>query len=136
MAESSIIGGCLCGAVRYRSTAAPRALSLCHCRSCRRASGAPSVAWAVFAAEHFAFTTGQPVAFNSSPGVERTFCGRCGTPLTWQRGTEADTIDVTTASLDSPDDFAPTKEIWIEHAIAWEALNPATEHYPRSSVGA
>ena len=65
----------------------------------------------------------------------RTFCGKCGTPLTYQRAATPDKIDVTTVSLARPDDFAPTKEIWIEHKLAWESLNADLEHYPRSSAG-
>jgi hypothetical protein len=133
MTPSMHEGGCLCGAVRYRASGAPRALTLCHCRSCRRASGAPSVAWAVFNAGDFEFTTGEPARFQSSPSVERTFCAQCGTPLTYQQQTRADSIDVTTVSLDEPDRFAPEFEIWVEHKIAWETLDPKLPHYPRSS---
>ena len=38
-------GGCLCGAVRYRISGSPLSSVNCHCESCRRASGAPAVAW-------------------------------------------------------------------------------------------
>ena len=41
-------GGCLCGAIRYRVSGEAVAATLCHCRSCRRASGGTNVAWAVF----------------------------------------------------------------------------------------
>jgi hypothetical protein len=128
-------GGCLCGAVRYRVTARPVVGTLCHCRTCRLACGAPSVAWTVFHSRHFAFITGEPSVFHSSPTVLRTFCGRCGTSLTYQRSTQAETIDITTATLDSPDDFAPTKEIWTEQKLGWESLNGNLAQYPRSSVG-
>jgi len=36
-------GGCLCGAVRYSVTGTPVARTLCHCISCRRATGGVSV---------------------------------------------------------------------------------------------
>lgn len=126
-------GGCLCGAIRYRVTASPTALTLCHCATCRRAGGAPSVAWAVFRAGDFALLAGEPQRFNSSPGVTRTFCGRCGTPLTYQRDARADSIDITTASLDAPDAFAPTCEIWTSQKIAWEVLDETRPLFPRSS---
>jgi hypothetical protein len=129
-------GGCLCGAVRYQAEGASLARTLCHCRSCRLASGAPTVAWAVFRSDQFRFTAGSPASFRSSPGVTRTFCGACGTPLTYQRSSAADTIDVTTATLDRADDHAPTMEIWVEHRLAWQGLNMALKHYARSSVGA
>jgi hypothetical protein len=133
--NAAVEGGCLCRAVRYRVTGESLARALCHCRTCRLASGAPSVAWVVFRASDFAFIAEQPTRFHSSPGVVRTFCGKCGTPLTYQRTSKPDTVDVTTVTLDRPDDFAPTKEIWIEHKLAWECLNATLEHYPRSSAG-
>ena len=133
--SDAIEGGCLCGAVRYRVKGESLARALCHCKSCRLASGAPSVAWVVFHSSDFAFTAAQPTSFESSPGVVRTFCGKCGTPLMYQRTATPDKIDVTTVSLARPDDFAPTKEIWIVDKLTWESLNAALEHYPRSSMG-
>jgi hypothetical protein len=133
MTEPSHEGGCLCGAIRYRARADARALTLCHCNSCRRACGAQSVAWAVFPADAFELTKGEPSRYRSSPQVVRTFCGRCGTPLTYQHESRADAIDVTTASLDEPDRFAPRFEIWVEEKIAWETLDPKLVHQPRSS---
>ena len=34
-------GGCRCGAVRFEASADPHHVSYCHCKDCRRASGAP-----------------------------------------------------------------------------------------------
>ena len=127
-------GGCLCGKVRYRVRGEPVARSLCHCRTCRHAGGAPSVAWVVFRSANFALIADPPARYESSPGVMRTFCGTCGTPLTYQRTTEPHTI--TTVTLDTPEAFAPTREIWLEHRLAWESLNAALPHYLRSSIGA
>jgi hypothetical protein len=64
----------------------------------------------------------------------RTFCGRCGTPLTYRHDSSPGTVDVTTVSLDDPDRFPPTREVWLEHKLAWEALNADLDHYPRSSA--
>ncbi len=77
-----ISGGCYCGDVRYEATGPSVLVELCHCRSCRRAVGAPVMAWAAFRHSEFAITAGRPTAYESSPGVRRTFCGRCGTSLT------------------------------------------------------
>ena len=131
---SFVEGGCLCSAVRYRVSGDAIGTSICHCNSCRRATGAPSVAWAAFRTADFAFVTGQPIAFRSSAPVVRTFCGRCGTPLTYQHDETPDAIDVTTASLDSPERFPPTKEIWLEHKVVWEPVSEALPHFPQSSA--
>jgi hypothetical protein len=134
--NTSIEGGCLCRAVRYRVTGEPLARTLCHCRSCCLAAGAPSLAWAVFRSADFALIAGTLVRFQSSTGVYRGFCGSCGTSLTYQRASSTDAIDVTTISLDHPEDFAPTMEIWVEERVPWETLDGALPHYAGSSVGA
>jgi hypothetical protein len=125
-------GGCLCGQIRYVMTREPQVTTLCHCRSCRLATGAPVVAWVVLPLDGFAFEQGSPVAYRSSPTVERTFCGQCGTSLTYRRD-GLDSIDLHTATLDEPDAFPPAREIWLEDKIGWMADNPQLTQYPRSS---
>jgi hypothetical protein len=129
-------GGCLCGSIRYRIAGMPTAQALCHCRSCRLAAGAPSVAWIVVRREHFAITKGAPAQFRSSPSVVRTFCGQCGTALTYQHDYSPNTIDITTATLEAPEDFPPTREIWLEHRLAWEPLDDNLQHFQRGSSDA
>jgi hypothetical protein len=60
-------GGCLCGAVRYRITRQPVAMTRCHCRSCRLASGSPVMAWTVVPVEGLRHDGINPVEFESSP---------------------------------------------------------------------
>lgn len=129
-------GGCLCKSIRYRFAGAPLARSLCHCRSCRLAAGAPAVAWVVVRRGDFAFIAGEPERFRSSPPVVRTFCGKCGSPLTYQHEDSPDTIDVTTSTLDTPDAHPPTREIWLEHKIAWQPQDANLQHFPRDSTPA
>jgi len=121
---AAVKGGCLCGAVRYKVTGAPSWSGICHCRACRKASGAPSVAWLTFERGNFMLLQGDPGRFVSSNAVVRTFCTACGTPLTYTTGDRAGEIDVTTMSLDDETMFAPTVEIWIAHKVSWEAADP------------
>lgn len=93
-------GGCLCGAVRYRADADPHYASYGHCGMCRKASGAPFVGFVEFPKGAVAWTEGTPAAYQSSPGVVRRFCARCGSALTF----EADGIVfMTQGSLDAPE---------------------------------
>ena len=102
MPEPGREGGCLCGSVRYRVRGEPIAVALCHCSTCRRAAGAPAVAWAMFALEELRFLRAEPARYASSPGVERGFCGRCGTTLTFAADVLPGLVDVTLGSLDDP----------------------------------
>jgi hypothetical protein len=128
-------GGCLCGAIRYRVTGEPSSSSVCHCRSCRLASGAPSVAWFVVTRAQFTLVHGEPTSFRSSPPVIRSFCGRCGTPLLYQHDDDPDAVEITTATLDDPERFAPTAEIWLSEKVRWAASDASLEHWPRTSRG-
>lgn len=116
------LGGCLCGNVCYAAVGEPMSVSICHCASCRKSAGAPSVAWAVYALGDFRIIKGAMTVYESSPGVQRGHCGACGTCLTFcELGEE--TIDITLASLDDPDQLCPTKEIWLSHRLAWEVVS-------------
>ncbi|HET9208353.1 MAG TPA: GFA family protein [Burkholderiaceae bacterium] len=121
-------GGCLCGAVRYRIVGEPRSSSVCFCRSCRLASGAPSVAWIVVALDRFALLTGTLATVRSSADVTRSFCARCGTPIAYQHTDDPQSIELTTATLDEPQRFPPTREIWHRHRVPWAASDPRLPH--------
>ena len=116
-------GGCLCGAIRYRITGTPLSSVICHCTSCRRASGAPTVAWLTVDRECFEVLRGSARAFHSSRGVIRRFCPDCGSALTYENSKSPTSIDVTSASLDDPGAFPPTAEVWLEHKISWQAAD-------------
>jgi hypothetical protein len=129
---SAVEGGCLCGAVRYRvEGGAASDPTLCHCQSCRRAAGAPAVAWVTFPLAGFTIVAGEPVSYRSSPPVVRTFCGRCGTPLTYTHEKLPDVIDVTTCSLDDPEAFPPRDQVWTSHRIGWMETAADLPQFPR-----
>jgi hypothetical protein len=122
MSQLDLEGGCLCGAVRYRVRGEPAVSGICHCRTCRRTCAAPMLPFVTFPGERFQFTRGTPVDFHSSAPVTRSFCGGCGTPLTYRHNEHADVIDVMTCSLDNPEAFPPTHHIWVSHKLAWIRL--------------
>ncbi len=116
-------GGCQCGAVRYRLTAAPSRAGVCHCRMCQKAGGAPVMAFASVKSAGLAFTRGAPATYSSSAIAERGFCAACGTPLTY-RMTGLDWVSVTIGSLDDPGSFAPGFQFGVEARLPWLAALP------------
>jgi hypothetical protein len=126
-------GGCLCSAIRFRISGEPAFSCICHCATCRRASAAPSVAWLTFDRSQVEFVSGTPRIYRSSQGVVRQFCGTCGSQLTYETIDSPTTIDITTASLDNPNLFPPTLEVWLEHRVVWESSDETRSLYPRSS---
>jgi hypothetical protein len=116
---SRLEGGCLCGAVRYAVRGEPAVVALCHCNTCRRAAGAPAVAWAMFRQDAFEMLRGERATYESSKGAARGFCGRCGTQLTWEGDVLPGMIDTTLASFDDPAALAPQIHIWEKQRLPW-----------------
>ncbi|HEY4342334.1 MAG TPA: GFA family protein [Steroidobacteraceae bacterium] len=127
-----LTGRCLCGVIQYRCGPVLYAPTLCHCESCRRACGAHAVGWLTVSAINVAFTGDRPREYASSPGVMRSFCGRCGTPLTYCNVRRPDEVDITVCTLDQPEFAAPVDHIWMQDAPGWDVL---CETLPRHSRG-
>jgi hypothetical protein len=111
-------GGCQCGAVRFAADGAPRFVARCHCRSCRRATGAAFSTWVGFA-EAQARWAGNPAFHASSPGVRRGFCRDCGTPLSYQGDKWASEIHILIGAFDEPAAFTPTNDAFPGEALSW-----------------
>lgn len=114
-----LTGGCLCGAVGYRISAAPIDAGYCYCRICQKSSGALTLAWLTVAIHGFAYTHGNPIRFHSSPHRQREFCGLCGAQLAFRRSRLAKMVDVTLASLHTPDRMWPEYHIWTQSQRPW-----------------
>jgi hypothetical protein len=116
-------GGCLCGAVRFIAEGAPKWTSYCHCRSCRRHTGAPVAAYAGFESSRVRFTRGMPSCFVSSPGVQRGFCARCGSTLTYEGNRWPNELHLHLGAFDDPSTLAPTSEAFAEEKLSWLRLH-------------
>ena len=113
-----LTGGCQCGAIRFALTAAPVKISICHCRMCQKASGAPFASFADIEKSNFAWTRGKPAAFKSSTIAERDFCRDCGTPLSFRR-IDGERIEIMTGTFDRPDRVIPTRQYGTESRLGW-----------------
>ncbi len=120
-APDTIEGGCFCGSVRYRATGGPLRGSICHCGTCRKVSGSPFLTWSILDAGRFAWVKGAPTEYWSTATSARGFCGDCGTPLSFRFDGEVsdEVIGVTTASIDRPDAFPPTRHLWVSSQLPW-----------------
>ena len=80
------------------------------------------MAWTTVKRSDFQFDKGAPTQYRTETGAVRTFCNRCGTSLTYEHEESPDEIDITTASLDNPEAFAPTRDVFPEEKLAWVPL--------------
>lgn len=126
-------GGCLCGAIRYRSTAAPVRGVICHCSMCRRHSGAPVLAFVHFPVESFSWLMAEPARYQSSEFAERGFCPECGSTVSMHEAVLADRVQIAVGSLDEPNRVRPDDHVWTNDQIEWFEVSDDLPRFPGSS---
>jgi hypothetical protein len=116
-------GGCFCGAVRYALHGLPEWSAHCHCRSCQKATGAAFTTWVGVKKEQFEVIEGEVAVCNSSPGVNRGFCGKCGTSLTYVAEERwPGQVSVLAPTLDDPGIAVPTAHVHVKDQLPWVRL--------------
>ena len=117
-----LTGGCLCGEVRYTACPDNRDGYYCHCRMCQMALGNTRAAFFNLRKDRVAWTGATPPTYYASSRIaQRGFCGRCGTPLSFEY-LASERMDLTVGSLDDPAALKPTTHFAIETRIAaWHA---------------
>ena len=128
-------GGCFCRAVRYEIDAEPSHQTACHCTICRHTSGAPFVAWFSVPVASFRFLSDEPATFKSSEHAARTFCASCGTPLTFQSTRSRGELDITTSSLDEPEQVPPRDHTFVRSKLSWVKLADGLPSHPAARDG-
>jgi hypothetical protein len=119
--DTKLVGGCMCGAVRYETRGESFGINHCHCESCRKHNGAAVVTLAGYKADQVTFSGDERSVYESSPGVGRGFCGKCGTPLTWEGdGDELGPIfEFHLSTFDNPEVVVPTGHSFYSERIPW-----------------
>lgn len=110
--ENGGSGGCLCGGVRYRVDGTLSDVGACHCSQCRRTTGHYFAA-TTCKREALGFDTDETLAwYESSPGIYRGFCARCGASLFW-RDSRREEIDILAGTLDKPTGLKLVDHIFV-----------------------
>lgn len=122
-------GRCHCGAVHFTATGEPLFVAFCHCESCRRSTGGALVAACGFRRGDVAFSGAAPTYYNSSPGVRRGFCARCGTSLTFESTRWPDDVHLMVGNFDSPESFTPQCHVFATERMPWLRLADGLPRY-------
>lgn len=116
-------GGCLCGAVRYAARPDHAEGYYCHCRMCQFAFGNTRAAFLNLRKDQLAWRGASPTYYASSKLARRGFCGRCGTPLSFEY-LASERMDLSIGSLDDPGAITPVSHFAVESRIAaWHAAD-------------
>jgi hypothetical protein len=116
-------GGCNCGAVRLQAEGPPLRTGLCHCLTCRKATGSVFNAFGIWPRDQVVVTG------ETRHWEDRHFCPGCGSSV-FALSEEGGEIEVHLGSLDAgPGDLNPSYELWIKRREHWLTPVPgAAQH--------
>ena len=123
-------GGCLCGGFRYAVTGPPTHSGLCHCGTCRRATGGLAAAWAIWPRRRYRDNGGPTVGWSASARGVRRFCPTCGASVVCDFAHRPDLVEVMTAGLDDPHAVAPEAHGFAADAPSWLAIGDDRPRWP------
>ena len=112
------VGGCSCGAVRFRCTVEPFWASYCHCSDCRHVTGAPVTVMVGFRDGEVRFD-GVPSWRRTSECVHRAHCAECGTPLVYRDDRLPGEVYLMAGAFDDPSFIRPQMHAFVDEALPW-----------------
>jgi len=130
---SHIEGHCLCGAVEFLITREPVWCGHCHCEDCRRCVGSAVATFIGCDKTFFSLIKGELKTFESSPGVTRSFCANCGTPVAYESEKLPGEIHILLGALSHPEAYTPQLEVFCKEKLPWLDLRvdgPAFDTLP------
>ena len=114
-------GSCLCGGVRYEYTGTFGQFVYCHCGQCRKAQGSAFASNAPVEEDKFRLVAGAELLqrYESSPGKQRVFCGRCGSPVYSRTDARPGVLRLRMGTLDTPPGKKPEAHIFAASKAEW-----------------
>jgi hypothetical protein len=133
---SIVSGSCLCGGVRYEAEGPLLQVARCHCTQCRKASGAEFATNGSVPADCFRIIAGLELlsSYESSPGQERVFCSRCGSPLFKRNrvSDEPEMVRLRLGCLDSEIEERPLCHVFVSESPRWSEITDDLPKFARA----
>ena len=128
---NQIIGGCLCGGVRYEVRGAFLRASHCHCSRCRRHTGCANSTQGRVRRGDFRLVAGGDLvrAYRPDDGAVKAFCGVCGSSLfggSWPEGPE---ITIRLGSVDGDPGIRPQFHTFVGSKAVWDEILDSLPQY-------
>ena len=121
-------GRCQCGAIRYAFDGKPKWIMHCHCADCRRAVSSMLATYIGVRVDQFRYLEGEPAIYDSSPGVKRYFCPKCGTPMAYAGERWPGEVHLFHGTLEDPAQWPPTGHAYVTEQVPWFEVD---DHLPR-----
>ncbi|PMR68305.1 GFA family protein [Halomonas heilongjiangensis] len=125
MSDRLYTASCLCGGVRIDLSAEPGAIDICHCSMCRKAQGSAFASNAPVDARAVSLVSGSELlaSYASSPGHERVFCRKCGSPLFSRNARHPGVLRIRMGIVNEPVGARPHAHYHVESKANWWDIN-------------
>ncbi|MDX1817155.1 MAG: GFA family protein [Marinobacter sp.] len=125
-------GSCLCGAITFQLAGKLAPIEICHCSQCRKAQGGPFATNIPVPTDQFHFLQGEDAlsVYESSPGKERAFCSRCGSPIFSRRVARPDVLRVRAGLINGPLNTPLDSHAFTDSGADWWQIQDDLPQHP------
>ena len=133
-----VVGGCLCGAVRYELAVEPALVAVCHCTTCQKNTGSAFSLNLGLPGDAVTISGDSLVTYEDHSGASgkpfrRGFCGRCGSPIFGRGDAYAGLMFIKAGTLDDPSWVKPSAHIWCAEKQPWVVIEEGATQMSRQS---
>lgn len=130
-----VIGGCLCGAVRYESASEPAAVVACHCKTCQKYTGSAFSLNLGMPSDAVTITGDGLAVYEDHSGAsgkpfQRGHCTHCGSPIFGRGDAYPGMTFVKAGTLDDASWLQPTLHIWCAEKQPWVVIEEGVPQLP------
>jgi hypothetical protein len=130
----NLVGGCLCGSLRYSASGEPTATSICHCTDCQKQTGSAFLEVVVVPKTAFSIS-GQSQQYSnageSGRKLARVFCPRCASTVMLDVELYPDSALIMAGTLDDASWFRPTVSLFCDSAQPWITMPEDVQKFDR-----
>lgn len=126
-------GSCRCGLISVEASAEPIWQSYCHCRDCRKQTGAPVMAFVGFREEDLVWF-GEAKIWRSAGGLSRSFCDHCGSQIGYRDENLPGEVYLTIGFMDAPENFPPNLHAFEKRRLPFLHIADDLPRYQDFSV--
>jgi hypothetical protein len=112
-------GGCRCGRVRFRVSAAPLLTAACHCSGCQTMTASAFSLSIGIPAEGFEIASGEPVTGGLHGPDRHYFCDWCKSWMFTRPDGIDSFVNLRATLLDDHGWFVPFAEFWTSEKLSW-----------------
>lgn len=112
-------GGCRCGGLRFRVTAAPLITMACHCTGCQRMTASAFSLSSLYPAATFEVLAGEPVIGGLRGATRHYFCPDCLSWMFTRPEGLPDFVNVRSTMMDDAAAHRPFIETYVSEQLPW-----------------